>query len=194
MKHFQTPAIVLCVLFAAMLACAQPLPTSEPMLPPNTPQPEAAIPTLELQTPGVEVAPTDAPLASSAGLGQVAKQDGYSLSAVTLEDPTKPDIAMYEPSAGLRLLAVELVLGSESGNTVKVNPLYSILVDSQGREYEPVLGRMADHNDVELTDLAAGQELRGWVAFEVPEGVSPAFLRYTFDLFKGPTVQVGLLR
>lgn len=129
------------------------------------------------------------PLSPETRLGDVVEQYGYSLSATTVEDPTTPGM-FYEAKEGYRLVAVEIVVGNVSGETLSVNPLYAILVDSNGFVYQPELaGR---DGQLATVDLNAGEKAKGWMAFEIPGDATPASIKYLLEVFSNKFLQVGL--
>jgi hypothetical protein len=98
----------------------------------------------------------------------------------------------YEPTPGTRLVAVEFELGCLAG-AHQFGPQLTKLVDSRGKTYDRVPRAMADHEDMAVTNLHAGERIRGWLAFEVPEGAEPASLVYGFTGYVTvDTLQVGL--
>jgi hypothetical protein len=121
--------------------------------------------------------------------GDVVEQYGYSLSAIATEDPTTPGM-FYEAQAGCKLVAVEIVVGNVSGETLGVNPLKAALVDSGGFVYHPELaGR---DGQIATVDLNAGEKARGWVAFSIPQDATPASIKYTVQMFSNRFLQTGL--
>jgi hypothetical protein len=62
------------------------------------------------------------PPSPEAGLGDVFEQYGYSLSATAVEGPTTPGM-FYEAKEGYKLVAVEIVVGNVSGETLSGNPI-----------------------------------------------------------------------
>jgi len=129
------------------------------------------------------------PPSPEARLGDVFEQYGYSLSATAVEDPTTPGM-FYKAKEGYKLVAVEIVVGNVSGETLGVNPLYTILVDSNGFVYPPELaGR---DGQLATVDLNVGEKAKGWVAFELPEDATPANIKYLVEMFSNKFLQVGL--
>lgn len=122
-------------------------------------------------------------------LGDVVEQFGYSLSAVSVEDPTTPGI-LYKPRQGYKLVAVEIVLGNVSAEKLNVNPLYSTLLDSEGYLYAPELGGRSGQLDA--GELAAGEKAKGWVAFEIPESATPASLKVNTAILGKDYLYTGL--
>ncbi|MDH7489935.1 MAG: DUF4352 domain-containing protein, partial [Anaerolineae bacterium] len=147
-----------------------------------TPPPEGHVPNTE--------ALSILPPSPEAGLGDVFEQYGYSLSATAVEDPTTPGM-FYKAKAGYKLVAVEIVVGNVSGETLGVNPLYATLVDSNGFVYQPELaGR---DGQLATVDLNAGEKVKGWVAFEVPEDATLASIKYLVEILSDKFLQVGLI-
>lgn len=124
-----------------------------------------------------------------AGLGDVFEQYGYSLSYTAVEDPTTPSV-LYEAKQGYKLVAVEIVVGNVSGETLSVNPLDAILVDSTGFVYQSELaGR---DGQIATVDLNASEKAKGWVAFTIPQDATPASIKYVVEMFSDKFLQVGL--
>lgn len=122
-------------------------------------------------------------------LGDVVEQFGYSLSATSVEDPAPPGI-LYDPKQGLKLVAVEIVVGNISGDQITVNPLNAILVDAGGFLYAPELaGR---DGQIELVDLTPGLKAKGWVAFSIPEDAVPTSIKYLVESFSSAFLHAGL--
>ena len=79
-------------------------------------------------------------------LGEATEQEGYSLSALQVEDPAKPSsyFETYDAEKGMRLVAVEFVIGNVSGALISVNPYNAVLIDSDGFLYRSSLGARAE--------------------------------------------------
>ena len=88
------------------------------------------------------------------------------------------------------MVAVEIVVGNVSGRTLSVNPLYAILVESNGFVYQPELA--GQDGQLATVDLNAGEKAKGWVAFQVPEEATPASIKYLVEMFSNKFLQVGL--
>ncbi len=124
------------------------------------------------------------------GLRATHEEYGYSLSATALEDPCTSTM-FYEPTAGLKLVAVEIIVGNVSGETLSLNPFNAVLVDDEGFVYQPELG--SREGQLATFDLEVGEKAQGWVAFEVPEPATPASVKYFVSLFEEEYLQVGLV-
>ena len=132
------------------------------------------------------------PLPLPTKLGEVIEQDGYSLSALTVEDPSTPDAMFYEPTPGTRLVAIEYVVGNVSAKPFTFYQIFATVVDSEGFRYEAESAAMASYDGVEMAELAPGESVRGWGAYELGERAKPAYLEYAFDMYGGMALQVSL--
>lgn len=141
---------------------------------------------------GKSSAPASTPQSQTDKLGEWAEKDEIAMVARSVEDPTKVSTEVYEPSPGTRLVAVEFELGCLAG-AHQFGPQLTKLVDTNGKTYDRVPRAMADHEDMAVTTLHAGERLKGWLAFEVPEGAVPAHLVYGFTGYVTvEALQVGL--
>ena len=135
---------------------------------------------------------TSIPQSKTDKLGEWAEKDELAMVARTVEDPAKANTETYEPKPGSRLLAVELEVGCLAGGH-EFGPQLTKLVDTRGKTYDRVPNAMADHEDLAVTVLHAGERSKGWLAFEVPEGAEPAHLVYGFSGYVTvDMLQVGL--
>jgi len=113
-------------------------------------------------------------------LGEASSVAGYSLSALSVVDPSQPGV-LYTPEEGLRLISIEIIVRNESGaESLSVNPLYAYLVDNYGFVYAVELGS-SDLGQIDTLDLAVGEAAKGYVTFEVPERHSALYIRYVTD-------------
>lgn len=184
-------ALALAVLMLVSLACGEATPTSEDEV--RTATPDVAVtqaPTeQETAAPEPTLAPTNAPEPQPLYLGDIVEQYDYLLSALSVEDPTTPGM-FYEPEAGKKLVAVEIIVGNVSGEMLSVNPLNATLLDSDGFIYQPELaGR---EGQIVTVDLDPGEKARGWVAFELPEGATAASIKYAVEAFGNKVLQADL--
>ena len=136
--------------------------------------------------------PASTPQSKTENLGEWAEKDEVAMVAHAVEDPAKVNAETYEPKPGTRLVAVEFEMGCLAGSH-QFGPQLTKLADSRGKAYDRVSNAMADHEDLAVTELHAGERLRGWLAFEVPEGAEPASLVYGFSGYVSvEMLQVGL--
>lgn len=151
-------------------------PTVEPSL---TPEPTA---TLE---------PTETPEPTKIPeLGDVVEGFGYSLLAVTVQEPASNPGYFYEAEDGKKLVAVEFIVGNLSGETISTNVLYATLVDSEGFVYGAETGSI--EGQIQLLDIIPGERVRGWVGFIVPEEAIPTSFKYAIRGSSSKVLQVGL--
>jgi len=122
-------------------------------------------------------------------LGDVVEQDGYSLTAVMVEDPTKPGV-IFRPEKGKRLLAVEVVVGNVSGAKITVNPLNATLVDADGFLYKPTLG--GRDGQIELVELNPSEKVKGWISFQISPGAKLEGIKY--NMSGNITLETGLTK
>lgn len=158
----------------------EPLPTYAPY-PTYTPYPEPVEP----------AAPKAEPAPESVGLGEMLTQGDYTFGATQLEDPaTKPGY-FYEAEEGMRLVAVEIIVGNVSADEVSSNPLYSVLVDTEGFTYQPELAGV--EGQIETLNLSPGEKSKGWVGFIIPNDAAPATIKYEFEMFPSLYLAVSLV-
>lgn len=124
-------------------------------------------------------------------LGDTVKQGGYTLAVGALEDPTKAG-QFYTPKKNMRLIAVELVLGNDSGAKVTANPLYAYLVDTDGFVYTVELG--GRNGQLTTVDLGPGDKVKGWVSFAIPTKAKLESVKYGIDPFSGLELNAGLAK
>lgn len=137
-----------------------------------------------------EPQPTHTPMPDLARLGDVVENYGYTLSAVTVEDPATNPGVFYEQTEGEKLVGVEFIVGNSSGETFSSNVLYAALVDTRGFVYEAESG--AVNNSIELLDVNQGEKVRGWAGFIIPEDATPAYFKYAISGSEDTTLVVGL--
>lgn len=147
---------------------------------------------------GESVANPDIPLTASGQLetavyppiGEVVENEGYSLVVEAVENPTTPGL-LYDPTDGMKLVAIQIIVGNVSGEVITVNALNTYLLDSDGYIYT---AELAGRNEqIELVDLNVDERVRGWVAFEIPEDATPASVIYQVSGFPLIELQAGLL-
>lgn len=141
---------------------------------------------------GKSSAPASTPQSKTEKLGEWAEKDEIAMVARAVEDPAVVSAEVYEPKPGTRLVAVQLELGCLAG-AHQFGPQLTKLMDTKGKTYDRVPRTMADHEDMVVTTLHAGERLEGWLAYEVPEGAQPAYLVYGFSGYVTvESLQVGL--
>ncbi len=126
-------------------------------------------------------------------LGEATEKEGYSLSASQVEDPAKPSsyFETYEAEKGMRLVAVEFVIGNVSGEKITVNPYNATLIAADGFLYGPSLGARAE-GQIDMTDLNPGEKAKGWIAFQVPSKATLEGIKY--EVSYGVLLATGLAK
>lgn len=125
------------------------------------------------------------------GVGETVTGAGYSIKVLAVQDPALPS-ALYLIEPGQRLVAVEVVVGNLSDATLVVSPLYFVLVDSQGFVYPATVGAASEQ--IASVDLNPGEEIQGWVAFSVPEGVEAERLKFIPSVVSDQSLQIDLTK
>jgi hypothetical protein len=185
------PVLVALAVIVTGLACGASSATEAPVVSTATSdtQPAEVEESTTAPQPPTKALPTSAPAAEF--LGDTAYSSGYSLTAVSAEDPAKPG-TFYQPSGGQRLVAIDVVVGNVSGDPLSVNPLNAILIDQEGFTYQPELaGR---DGQIATVDAFPGERVRGWIAFEIPEAATVSSVRYSSSLFSSDFIEVGLTK
>ena len=177
------PAAVTSEPEAQQAAVEEPAATEPPTQPPP---PTATLEPTPLPEPTATTAPT-AP--AELYLGDTVESSGYALAALGIADPAEPGF-LYTAEAGKRLVAVEVLLSNNSGELLRVNPLYAELLDADGFVYQAELGGSAEQ--IGVVELLPGEKVRGWIAFKAPDAAVLKSLRYALDPFGAQTLQVEL--
>ena len=159
-------------------------------IPSPTEKPARVVPTeAPTQIPPTETLPPPTPVPARY-LGETVEGYGYSLSAVAIDMNPKASM-IYTPDASKHLIAVQIVVGNLSGETITVNPMYLKLIDKDGFLYESELAGA----DVQIPvfPIDKGERVKGWVAFSIPNNAVPAGFRYTLSEYPETLeLQVGL--
>jgi hypothetical protein len=122
-------------------------------------------------------------------LGDVVEQAGYALAALQLQDPALPG-SLYQAQAGRRLVAVEVMLGNVAGERMLANGSSLLMRDEAGGNYQPDV--LALDRSLGASRLDAGERVKGWVAFHLPDGARPVSVHYVFGLSPGIELAAGL--
>lgn len=142
-------------------------PTTTP-IPPQTPVTVTTTP-----------APTATPTTTTTPSGNVVEQDGYSLTALAVENPsTRPHI-IYQPQAGQKLVGVEVIVRNISGEPFTSLTLFATLVDTSGFLYGAEA--VGVEGLLEPLTVNLGEMVRGWIGFTIPQDATPARIRYRFS-------------
>ena len=146
-----------------------PAPTATLPVPTPEPTPTQA-PTA---TPTPEPAPTQAPTAtptppsSPVEIGTTVEAGGSSYTLNEVKDPAPAGV--FGVDAGKRLVALDITQVGISDDGDPYNPLYFAVQDTDGYVYVPGFADADVEPSFGSGELAAGQIVRGWVVFELPE-------------------------
>lgn len=196
MNPIHPPRLVLALLALAALACntlTGPVAGPKPLTPTPPRATRAATEVVEPTEPteadeasatppaptGTPVAPSDTPEPTpepvQAYFGDVIEADGIALAALQVADPAPPG-SLFQPQAGYRLVAVEVIQGSLTHERFAAGPLTLTLLDAEGFTYQADL-LAQDAQVLPSLTLGLGERVRGWAAFQVPEAAVLAALR-----------------
>ena len=123
-------------------------------------------------------------------LGDLVEQDGYSLVAMEVLDPASPGM-LYRAVPGMKLVAVDMILGNIDAREISSNALRTYLIDAEGYVYAAELAGI--DGQIDLVDLGPDERVRGKVAFEVPEDAVPAAIKYEVSGSPRIVIYTGLL-
>jgi hypothetical protein len=158
---------------AAPAATATPLPptvtptSAATATPTRTPAPPTATRT---------VAPTAVPTqASGAKVGETARGQGYAVTMHEFVDPA-PAGRFSSPKPGFRWVAFDVTVENTGTAQISFNPFYFTIKGTDNREYSQAFGGMEP--SLNSGQHQPGEATRGWVTFEVPEGLPLATLTY----------------
>ena len=155
-----------------------PAPSKIPTQPPSdtpaatpvpkvTPKPTATLPVPTPEPTPTQAPPVPSPPSSPVEIGTTVEAGGSSYTLNEVKDPAPAGV--FGVDAGKRLVALDITQVGISDDGDRYNPRYFAVQDTDGYVY--VRG-FADA-DVEPSfgsgELAAGQIVRGWVVFELPE-------------------------
>jgi Domain of unknown function (DUF4352) len=124
-------------------------------------------------------------------LGDAIQEGGYAITAVTVADPATPGM-LFSAVAGKKLIAVEVVISNISGDTLDVNPYNAALLDSDNFLYQPDNG--AVDNEINAVSLDPGEQVNGWIAFQIPTKSTAAILKYSFAALGTQGIKANLAK
>jgi len=123
-------------------------------------------------------------------LGETVTAGGAALTVLTVEDPSTPGV-LYSDLPGTKLVAVQVILENQSDAEMSISPTFGYLTDDQGYVYAAELfGR---DGGLELSELAQGRKVQGWISFRVPEESKPVAFRYELEGYGGEFLTISLL-
>lgn len=125
-------------------------------------------------------------------IGDISEVSGMSLTSLALVDPS-PAGSLYSEEVGKHLVSIEILIRNESlPEPHTVNPLNAYLVDTLGFVYAVELGS-SDLGQIDTVDISAGEGVKGFVTFEIPDGREPVYVHYQTDFWGDePPLTVGL--
>ena len=126
---------------------------------------------------------------TAAYLGDAFQKGGYFLLALSVSDPAVSGYYLT-PEPGNRIILVEMILGNISGEMLSTNPLYALVVDSNGSAYQSVPAGILD--GLPALDLFPGEQTGGIIGFKIPEKAEAARLAYPINFFGDVFIEASL--
>jgi len=138
-------------------------------------------PAAVIQSTPTAIPPTALTQNTIAKIGERVVQGDYALTVTNME--AVQQYGIFAADAGKQFIAVEVLIESNANAGVSVNPLYASVQDSDGYQYNmSAMGKDPALNS--QNDLPAGEKMRGWVTFEIPQTSHNLIFMYeplTFD-------------
>jgi hypothetical protein len=155
---------------------ATPAATATAILPTVTPTVAATAtprpPTSTPRPPTATLAPTPATLPK---VGDTGQGQGFAVTLHEKVDPAAPG-RFNGPAAGARWVAFDVSVANTGTAQIDYNPNFFRLKSVDNREYDLAFG--GPEPNLSYGKQQPGDTSRGWVTFEVPEGVGLATLTY----------------
>ncbi len=155
------------------------------------PSPSASAPAAQPQrsdsTPGYVQVPADPGSLNNGVVGRdtftiTGGSDGdYTVKAVSVTDPAQGGNEFDTPDAGHHFVGVKFTLHATTSVSKEDSDLDALVVGTDGQVYTPSFHSLAagtDFNNGDIT-MSAGETLNGTVAFELPDGVKVASIKWT---------------
>ena len=140
-------------------------PTAAPKV---TPEPTATLPVPTPEPIPTQAPPVPSPPSSPVEIGTTVEAGGSSYTLNEVKDPA-PAGVFGGVDAGKRLVALDITQVGISDDGDRYNPRYFAVQDTDGYVYDPGFADADVEPSFGSGELAAGQIVRGWVVFELPE-------------------------
>jgi hypothetical protein len=141
----------------------------------------------------VKAAQTTATALNMGRVGETVALNGYTITVNGVEKSvnfdTSSEIGKAKP--GNIMVAVDITVGSNKNQDVSSNALFTSLKDSQGFKYNMAIFGSKDPGLPGENDIPAGDKVRGWVTFEVPETATGFVLEYG-QMFESEKIRIAL--
>ena len=127
------------------------------------------------------IPPLPVPPSSPVAIGTTVAAGGSSYTLNEVRDPAPAGILGV--TEGKRLIALDITQVGTSDDGDDFNALYFAVQDSDGYVYSPGLADADVEPQFGYGELAAGQIVRGWVVFELPESARLMSVMVEADVF-----------
>ena len=136
--------------------------------------------------------PVPLPPSSPVVIGTTVEAGGSSYTLNEVKDPAPAGI--FGVTEGKRLIALDITQVGTSDDGDDFNALYFAVQDSDGYVYGPELAGADVEPQFGSGELAAGQVVRGWVVFELPETSRLVSLMVEAEVFGSRTTIADLIQ
>jgi hypothetical protein len=137
---------------------------------------------------GQPAAATTASQPPPAKVGDTVTHNGVALTVHAVQDPAPA--GALPPDAGNRRVALDVGIRNVDGKEHPYNPLYAKLKTADDREARTAFS--GPQPALQSGTLAPGDGVRGWLAFDVPQGAQLATFSYEPIDFSGTRIVVDL--
>jgi hypothetical protein len=122
-------------------------------------------------------------------LGDVNRESGYAITALKVTDPATPNFN-WTAEAGMKLVAVDVVISDITGGSLYATPRDVDLLDSNNLAYQNEVD--AVDNSFNPVALNPGEQEEGWISYTIPDSATPAYLQYSNELLGNAVIKVSL--
>jgi len=130
------------------------------------------------------------PAPATGGVDEDVESANYTLLVHGVQDPYQPGDEFYAPAAGNRWVVVDVSITNNSGESQQYFVFDFKLKDADNFEYDA--GFADAPQELDSGTLAAGDTLRGRIAFEVPETADITRLIYNPGFFGEDQIEIDL--
>jgi hypothetical protein len=117
--------------------------------------------------------PSAAQTTPTAVVGQASKTSGFNITVYGFKDPQPPASQFDTPASGDHFVSVDVQVNNPGSSQETFSSLLGFhLLDSANRQYDESFAGAGVTPGPPEGQIAAGQSIRGFVVFEVPDGTT----------------------
>jgi hypothetical protein len=136
----------------------------------------------------IPATPNETPVAETY-LGDAIQESGYAITALNMADPATPNFN-WTAKAGMKLVAIDVVISNISGDSWFASPFDVYLLDSNNLTYKSEVDAVDD--TIDSVTLNPGEQVKGWISYTIPDTATPAYLQYSNELLGHAFITVSL--